>query len=270
MQFPLNTEHRPEHPKGFTLLELLVTVIFMGVLLAMLLPALDRERNAHHPPSVANTMKQWGLIFKMYANESQGEIWPPLEPEANVWAPDLALLYPKYLTDSALVVGPKHPDAARLKDAAAITLGETIMNTTHASELMALSFAYMGHTVTNLDDLKTLAKYRAQKDFMAPSEEREVPARLSEPRSHCVYMEAEPLTHGTPPPAQSTIPVLVDVSTWRTSGRNTKPEGAHVLYMDGHVAFVPMGTFPLIPEALDILCAKVTPRERTQSVQPSR
>jgi prepilin-type N-terminal cleavage/methylation domain-containing protein/prepilin-type processing-associated H-X9-DG protein len=117
---PRRAQSEPGHPKAFTLVELLVVIGIISVLIAMLLPALNKAREAAQTVSCLSNIRQvmQGLIA--YAQDNKGtlphryyggSVSPPISPAE--WAGRIGGGPGRYVRDVRVFMCPDRLDLGR-------------------------------------------------------------------------------------------------------------------------------------------------------------
>ena len=94
---------------AFTLIELLVVIAIIALLMSILMPVLADARRQAKDSACLLTLKQWSLVFQMYADDNDGStISDPPWGDPGIPGPEswIGTLYHRYYKDKKLLLCP--------------------------------------------------------------------------------------------------------------------------------------------------------------------
>jgi len=148
---------------GFALIELLVVIAIIAILTAILLPASARAQESARRASCASNLKQWGLVYKMYASEDPGGKYPPAQLEATGTVPNfrgvmavspmVLSVWPEHVTDPSIWICPS--DAEHTVDDLKYDDGTWVLDDFYGRWESDASYAYLGWMLDRCSDEHT-------------------------------------------------------------------------------------------------------------------
>jgi len=275
----LPNQPMPKRRLAVIWLSFIAFILALCLAIAVQLDTVNRAKLRPKGPSTQHAMKLMGLVFTMYTEDSTGAHWPGLASNQTVWAPELSHVFPEYLIDPAILVSSEHPGRDGILTTMYYVLDESNPDYETAAGLMGLSFAYLGYAVKDEAGFAALVEARNtglldgnRENLSVPGHDAMVfPLREGIERFFITDINGPAATAAM----QSFIPVMIEIAGWKHKSSTESFGGTYVLYMDGHVAFVKLGNFPVIPEVMDVLSglakglpAKSSPTESNAATTP--
>ena len=93
--------------QGFTLIELLVVIAIIAIMMAVLMPSLQRTRKQAKALMCQSQLKEWGFIFSMYTQDNQDKLPTWLDSGSNWWPIQLKRVWLHYRQTGPLFLCPR-------------------------------------------------------------------------------------------------------------------------------------------------------------------
>lgn len=226
-------KHLSAPRRAFTLIEILVVIAIIGLLSALLFPVFARVREEGRKTSCLSNMKQLGIAFQQYAQDSRGKY--PLAGQFGNWAKG----------SGTWVAGPAGSPIA--------DLGSQEPNDKKADIEGGALFPYVKSTAVYICPSNTDGEAKGLSYSMNCAVAALSSSRIRSPGDIVLLIDEEKANDGYFfAVSDGTGPINLSGSTTAT-GPTTSTDaltkkhngGGNLLFADGHVKFYPFESFPL-------------------------